>query len=166
MIRINPDFYHSLNQDTLDEPRTHILLVWSGTVPTDEEINALKDVTPRLGYNFTTLISDFASAGRVCQGELIYATDFRSKRNQDSLIQEFASRPEELKVKGEELLTFFTMVVADGSGINLSNSSGTANMIILGSIGDIGSGADLELPTGALDQDTTYKADDFTFNFV
>lgn len=166
MIRMNSAFFHSLNQDSYDEARKTYLMLWTGAVPTDEEIKAVLDTVPRNGYNFATLLADFTAAGKVRQGFITYGTNFRPIRNNLGITSEFASRPEEFLVENEDAVGFFTLFTADSTDFNITNGTGVANIVVTGSVGDIGSGRDLEIPGGALSQDTTYKADDVVFNFV
>lgn len=166
MIRMNSDFYHSLTKDSYNEARDHILTLWTGPVPTEEEIKAVINTGPRTGYYVNDLIANMEGKGNVCQGYIKYSTSFRPTQSNEGIVHELASRPEEFLVLNEDAVGYMILFVADGSGIGIEPFSGVSAILITGSVGDIGSGKDLEIPTGALSSATTYKADDFVFNFV
>lgn len=165
MIFMNSKFFHNLNQQTLAEPRTYLLNLYTGAVPTDAEVKSWIS-NNQFGYDVKAMTDSFAADGKVRQGYCEYLTDFQPVRNNIGLNINVASRPEEFTVLDTQTVGFFVLACANSSGFTVDTfNTGIAKILSIGSVGDIGSGKDMELPTGQLSLTTIYKSDDLVFNF-
>lgn len=139
--------------------------IYSGTVPTDEFIE--QNVTGNL-YDVKA-ITDSLPAESVLLGNLAFENSIVSEyEGNDHFVIPLSDSIREIAVKATGVATWF-MLYSSNKLTNPDPSLETsinAYQIIIGTVGDIGSGADLELPESSLDLNKDYKCNDIVVSLI
>lgn len=121
------------------------------------------------GYDIAKVKSAIESAGSNVKGSFLFETSIIAERPNENLIVFPLSRSAVEMVKYSEGAVTWFLYARASSTVNqtkVEDGSYSAYQILVGSIGDIGSGSDMELPGAALSNDVDYKATDISINLV
>ncbi len=165
MININADFLANVMKESFYGAKSLHVHFFSGAYPTDEEIQVTLASTV---YSMSLIQGVINANGGVQQGHITYASDIRSRHDATSIMMDLASRAEEISVHANDPISYFLMVYSNTSTSHATakNLTYSAHQIMLGSVGDIASGKDMEIAGGLFAADTVFKINDIKFNIA
>lgn len=163
MIYLNDDFIANTMRNTITTSSKFGIILLDGVMPTEE---VLIDKVNGTYYYMNTLAGKISGINSV-KGVINYATDFRGEVDNNQFKLELAKRLEEFELLEVGAVTWFMAAYCTSAvtAAQMKTFSFEARQLIVGSVGAIGSGADMEIPLGAIAEDTTYKSNDIKFNF-
>lgn len=172
MIRMNPTMFDQLTYSNFANTGLNsVMYVCDGVVDFDtimEDVaNAASGI--HLGYNFIDVRRALEAAGATFRGYFCFEPHLIARRPNENLVVFPLSESRVEMVKDSEgAVSWFIFAVPTTSAAEPNASSGDFNamQIFIGSIGDIGSGKDMEIPGAAVSNDVDYKATDLTFELV
>lgn len=173
MIETNLEFFRKSNSNSLENiSRSLVLEVYSGPIPDESFFEADKHVSSNY-YSVTSIRQDLGDLeGVVRLGSMAFESSIIAEYigYTGDLVLPLSDSIRELVIEGEGTASWFLMYMSTDNypeaGSSVSDTSILATMLILGSIGNLGSGADMELPDAEIVEDRTFKCGDLNFSVV
>lgn len=167
---MNQAMFDATTYNYFGENRSYsALMLFDGTYSLDEFLGSAASTSSGNFYLLPILQELAANTDCTMKGYMWFEQSLVARRpNEDTVVFPLSESRRELEKESEGAVTWF-MYVRSYNSISNSDITGgslTAQQIIVGSVGDIGSGADMEFPGAALSNDVDYKATDLTLKLV
>lgn len=145
-----------------------VLYIFDGTYDFDDLIqNADKEDAQ--GYDFEKIYNEISAAGITTVAQIAFESNIHAvKLNENTVKFPLSESVYEIEKLSENTATWFMFIPTNNSFSEsvMQTKALTASQIFVGSVGDIGSGKDMELPGAAFAVDKDYKATDLEFKLV
>jgi hypothetical protein len=170
MININSAMFDQLTYNNFGSISYNgVMYVFDGTYDFDSIIEDESNTTGSF-YNLGLILSDLEAAGAVRRGGIVFEKPLYARRpNENTVVFPLSESTSELTKYSEGNVTWFMYIRTYASvdtEAKLETPTFTGYQLVVGSIGDIGSGADMEIPGAAISNDKDYKVTDLVLNLV
>lgn len=168
MLDSNSAFFKAMVSTGFDTPsQSFCIEIYDGTMPDDAHILANQGALAN--YNVDELRNSFV--GTSLLGAMGFETSIIAEDlGDDNLVVPLSDSVRELVVSKAGTATWFMLYVAVGSIGSGDDPTEVANLkahqLLVGSVGTLGSGADLELPNAEIALDRDYKCSDINISLV
>lgn len=169
MLNSNVEFFKKTSETAMDANNTSFILdLFAGTAPTEAFIEG-SEFLKSSRYDMVSIY------GALSEEQSMLATiSFESNikaeyEGSNTVVLPFSDSTREMAVLAEGSATWFMLYrsTASFAGENhIDNTDLLATMIMIGSVGDLGSGSDIEIPNSAIALDRAFKCNDIKFNLV
>lgn len=167
MMDSNSAFFRALTyRGFVSNDRATCISIFSGTAPTEETIASF---TSGDIYQVTSLLSAIEESSTLLANLTFEASITSEFLGDDNFVIPLSDSTRELIVKATGTASFFIMYAPLSNTVSLdpSESSGlSAYQILVGSVGSIGSGEDLELPDSEISLLKDYKCSDINVSLT
>ena len=170
MLESNVEFFKQTNATALDATNTSFVLsLFSGDIPTDEYI---EDTAKTYSNNYYDIIKIQAglSEAQVHLASIAFEAAINAEyEGSNEVILPFSDSIREMSVLAEGTASWFLLYRAQSAfnaDSHLDSNALYGPIVILGSVGDLESGADLELPNSEVSLSRTFKCNDIKFSIV
>lgn len=120
-------------------------------------------------YDIKKITDAIEAQGSSIKGGMYFETTLHARRpNENTIVFPLSESTSELKQYSEGAVTWFMFIpslVAINDGV-LDSKAVKGSQVLVGSVGDIGSGADLEIPGATLSSSKDYKATDLVLTLA
>lgn len=165
MLASNPELFRLVTQANLETNTSMTMEIFNGTAPDDSifqdpanyegpafDIDVLRT---KLNVDNTRLA--FISFENTLNANYLSATRF---------VFPFGDSARELQLEAEGTATWFMLYSANEVDVPINDTSTAAYQVFVGTVGDIGSGADLELPLAEISFSKDLKCSDLIVNLA
>lgn len=169
MIETNIELFKETNDTALKSTNiSFVLSIFSGTPPNDELIDASEN---RYSNNYSiTRIQAAMTEDQAMLASLSFEHSICAEyEGMNDIILPFSDSIREMEVVAEGTASWFMLYRAQSSYAGSNHLSAPllySPILIIGSVGDLGSGADLEIPGSVVATANTFKCNDIKFSVI
>lgn len=169
MIRLNPAMFDQITYNNLGHTSfMNVLYVFDGAYDFDAIIQDAAN-SSATGYDLASIIAQINSAGSNVVGQVGFEIGIIAERlNETNIKFPLSESVYEIEKLSNNPAGWFMFAITNSgySETSVQSKALTATQLFIGSVGDIGSGADMEIPGAAFDPNIDYKATDLEFELV
>ena len=166
MLDSNSAFFRAITKLGFEtNSYTTAISIFSGDQPTEEYIESYVSPTQ---YDISSIIANLDPSS-VLLGNIGFETQITSEyEGDDDFVIPLSDSLNEITVKASGTATWFLMyAIVKNVATDVSQTASLFSFqVILGTVGDLGSGADLELPESSLDINKDYKCSDIKISLI
>ena len=167
MLDSNSAFFKAATKDSfLVTSHSVVIELYNGTMPDDA---LFLDETHHSSNRYTmdTLKAALNPDNTMLAGLGFETNIIAEYEGADTIVFPLSDSVREFYVQSAGTATWFMMYIHQGSVTDPSTATGlVAPQILIGTVGDIGSGEDLELPSAEIAVDRDFKCSDVVINLV
>jgi len=169
MMRMNPAMFDQVTYNDMgSNTYMSVLYVFDGEYNFDELIQSA-DKESASGYDFKKIYDEIIATGVNLVAQIGFETAIHAEKLNETTVQfPLSESVYEIEKLSENTATWFMFIPSHSaySPAVVESKEFDASQIFVGSVGDIGSGKDMELPGSAFAADKDYKATDLEFKLV